>query len=82
MKSLKLGLSVLLSLSIFATTTVPGNVQAVTVEKYEMQVGNEKKIASAFNKFRYDMTVEWDQQDPYFKQYAQLLLVELVFSTV
>ena len=29
------------------------------------------KIEKVFNKFRYDMTVEWDQLDPYFKDHAQ-----------
>ena len=36
-----------------------------------MEVSTEKRIGNAFNKFRYDMTVEWNQQDAYFKEYAQ-----------
>jgi hypothetical protein len=72
MKSLKPGLNVFISLSIFTTTTVRNNVYAVTAEKYKMHARSEKKIASAFYEFRFDMTVDWDKQDPYFKQYAQV----------
>jgi hypothetical protein len=64
-------MSLVLALSIFTTTVIPSNVQAVTQKDYEMKVVTEDQIAKVFNKFRYDMTVEWDQQDPYFKQYAQ-----------
>lgn len=36
----------------------------------------DSKIAQTFDKFRYDMAVEWDQKDPYFKEHIQRELEE------
>jgi hypothetical protein len=71
MNLFKIQVSLMLALSVFTTTVVPSNVHAITHQNYEMKVITDDQIAKVFNKFRYDMTVEWDQQDPYFKEYAQ-----------
>lgn len=72
MKVLKKHASSLLVMSMFMSTTIPQNVQARTFENYQADFkATNEKIATAFDKFRYEMTVEWDQKDPYFKQNAQ-----------
>lgn len=67
----KLSLSLMLASSLFMNAVIPQNVQARTLVATKAKVSTEARVAEAFDKFRYDMTVEWDQQDPYFKQYAQ-----------
>src|SRR5665648_531061 len=72
MKRIKKNVSLLLVGSLFMTATVPHNVEARTTKEYKAEFSkSDKRIADAFNKFRYDMTVEWDQQDPYFRDHAQ-----------
>src|SRR3989344_2449182 len=69
---LKKNVSMLLVCSIFMTTTVPHNVYAITMDDYKTEARpSQKRVAEAFDKFRYDMTVEWDQRDPYFRDHAQ-----------
>jgi hypothetical protein len=63
-------ISLFVVLSIFANTALPQNL--VAAKTIEVKTANHSKmISDVFNKFRYDMTVEWDQKDPYFKEYAQ-----------
>ncbi len=66
-------ISFMVAMSIFASTTIPQSARALEVNDYKMEIKTSKdeKIATAFNKFRYDMTVEWDQQDSNFKELAQ-----------
>ena len=62
----------LIAFSLFMTTTVPQGLQARTQVTYKAQVNDsQKKIETTFNKFRYEMTVNWDQKDPYFRDFAQ-----------
>lgn len=72
MKGLTRGIGCTLALSMFMTAAIPQGLQASTQVDYKMNVEDHSKlIESVFNKFRYDMTVEWDQKDPYFKENAQ-----------
>jgi len=72
MKTWKLNLSLLLAITFFANTAIPQNVQASEWKAYKMTVVKaEGKLAKVFDKFRYDMTVEWDQEDPYFREHAE-----------
>jgi hypothetical protein len=72
MKRIKKNVSLLLVGSLFMTTTIPQNLQAQSTKEYRADLkANNQKVADAFNKFRYDMTVEWDQRDAYFKEHAQ-----------
>ena len=66
-------ISVLLVLSLLLTTVVPQGVHAETWARYKPTDAKykEERLAKIFNKFRYDMSVEWDQNDPYFKQNAE-----------
>lgn len=56
-------LSRFLAVVLFVTTLVPNTSFAASA--------NESRIADIFNDFRYQMTVEWDQKDPAFKNAAQ-----------
>lgn len=72
MNLLKKNVSLLMVLSVFATTTIPQNVQAYALEDFKADSRPaQKRLAEIFNKFRYDMTVEWDQRDPFFRDHAQ-----------
>lgn len=72
MKFLRMNICLTLALSLFATSVVPSNVQARSTQDYKMaERAASSKLADAFNKFRYQMTVEWDQRDPYFRDHAQ-----------
>ena len=78
---------VALALSMMTSSIIPQNVQAHSTTNYKMEVKSaDKQIESAFNKFRYAMTVEWDQQDVTFKNNVQRdledALIELVKSGV
>lgn len=77
MKFLSTKLAFILALTMFIQTTLPQNVQAYTLEDYSMEIeSKDGKIAEVFNKYRYSMTVEWDQEDPYFKEQAERELEE------
>jgi DNA-binding transcriptional regulator YhcF (GntR family) len=72
MKFMRMQTSLVLALSIFANTALPLNAQASTMQEYHKSVEtSETRIEKVFNKYRYEMTVEWDQQDPYFREHAQ-----------
>ena len=74
MKNVKRNVSMLLVGSIFMTTTVPQGLQARSLKPFDAefkQTSASQGIEDAFNKFRYDMTVEWDQRDPYFRDHAE-----------
>ena len=72
MKKSSRTMSYAIALSVFLTSSIPQGLQARSQVDYQMKlVESNKKIEKVFNKFRYDMTVEWDQLDPYFKDHAQ-----------
>ena len=61
-----------IALSIFMTTTVPQGLHAKTMVDYKTEIEDSQSlIDNAFKKFEYDMTVNWDQKDPYFHEFAQ-----------
>ncbi len=66
-------INVLLVLSILLTSIVPHGVHAETWAKHQTTSPKykEERLSKIFNKFRYEMTVEWDQHDPYFKENAE-----------
>ena len=64
--------SYLLMVAMFFTTVIPSNVKAERFDDYTAEASTpNEKIAQVFDQFKYEMTVEWDQKDPYFKEYAQ-----------
>lgn len=67
----KLSLNLMLSGCLFLNTLLPANVQAATVTETKATVTSESRVADVFDRFRYEMTVEWDQRDPNFKEAAQ-----------
>ncbi|HLT23217.1 MAG TPA: hypothetical protein VKZ84_07230, partial [Bacteriovoracaceae bacterium] len=72
MKKLTRSIGCTMALTVLMTSTVPQGLQARSTVDYKMSVESSSKLLeTAFNKFRYEMTVEWDQQDPYFKDYAK-----------
>ena len=60
---------------MFMTTTIPHNIRAESLTDLKKDVVEtkllNKEISDVFNKFHYDMTVEWDQNDSHFKELAQ-----------
>lgn len=71
---IKSGMALLLGLSFFSQTTLAGNINYQPTEKYqksENRIDNQKLIKNVFDKLAYDLTVEWDQKDPYFKKQVQ-----------
>jgi hypothetical protein len=66
-------MNLLLVLSLLLTSIVPQGVHAETWTRHQPTSAKykEERLAKVFNKFRYDMTVSWDQNDPYFKENAE-----------
>src|SRR4051812_21845527 len=72
MKNVKRNVSALLVGSLFMTSVIPQNLQARVMKDYKAEIKTVNQgIEDAFNKFRYEMTVEWDQRDTYFKDHAE-----------
>ena len=70
MFGIKLKISTALIVSIMANTALPSTLNQGT--KFSTSVtSSAKSIDKVFKKFRYDMTVVWDQNDAYFKQEAE-----------
>ena len=65
--------SLFLVFALLITTMIPQGVNAETWTSHKPTDAKykESRLAKVFNKFRYDMSVEWDQNDPYFKQNAE-----------
>ncbi len=66
-------INLLLVLSLLMTSIVPTGVHAETWTNHKPTSAKykEERLAKIFNKFRYDMSVEWDQNDAYFKENAE-----------
>src|SRR5205085_872589 len=81
MKNVKKNVTALVIGSMFLTTTDPQNLHATVMQdhKAELKITNQS-IEDAFNKFRYEIAVEWDQKDPYFKAQAEKELRESLES--
>ncbi len=60
-------------MAVFFTSAVPQGIQAQTLTRHKPGEAAylESRISYVFNKFRYDMVVEWYQRDPYFRQRAE-----------
>lgn len=58
---------------MFTTTSFAQGYGHVETADYraESKVMSESMIKNAFDKFRYQMTVQWDQNDPTFKEHAE-----------
>lgn len=70
-------LGLTLALSLFMSTVVPSNVQAVTTQDYKMTPAQvSSSVEEVFQRFQYAMAVEWDQKDEVFKQQAERDLVK------
>ena len=83
MSFLKLHFGLMLALSIFMSTVVPSNVQAVTVNEYKMTAKQATaSVDEVFQKFQYAMSVEWDQKDESFKQQAEKDLINSLLALV
>lgn len=83
MSFLKLHFGLMLALSIFMSTVVPSNVQAVTVKEYKMTSKQATaSVDEVFQKFQYAMSVEWDQKDETFKQQAEKDLISALLALV
>ncbi|MCO4756135.1 MAG: hypothetical protein KC478_16760 [Bacteriovoracaceae bacterium] len=71
---IKSTIALLVGLSFFAQTTLAANFNHQQTEDYQdsvVQVDNHKLIKNVFDKLAYNLTVEWDQEDPYFKKQVQ-----------
>lgn len=76
-------LGLTLALSLFMSTVVPSNVQAVTTREYKMTSAQvSSSIEEVFQKFQYAMAVEWDQRDEAFKQNAEKDLVKGLLALI
>lgn len=76
-------LGLMLALSLFMSTVVPSNVQAVTTKEYKMTNAQvSSSIEEVFQRFQYAMAVEWDQRDEAFKQNAERDLVKGLLTLV
>src|SRR5690606_30818446 len=70
-----------IALSIFMSTTVPQGLYAKTMVEYKTEIEDSQSlIDNAFKKFHYDMSVNWDQKDPYFQELAQKELENSLFD--
>lgn len=59
--------------SMLVSTAAPANVRMESFEDYQadVTVASQERISEIFDKFQYDMTVEWDQKDPEFRKTVQ-----------
>lgn len=83
MQIFKFHIGLMLALSIFMSTVIPSNVQAVTTSEYKMTSKQATaSVDEVFQKFQYAMSVEWDQKDEAFKLLAEQDLIKSLLALV
>jgi len=83
MQIFKFHLGLMLALSIFMSTVIPSNVQAVTTSEYKMTSKHATaSVDEVFQKFQYAMSVEWDQKDEALKKQAEKDLITSLLALV
>lgn len=83
MQIFRFHVGLMLALSIFMSTVIPSNVQAVTASEYKMTAKEvTSTVDEAFQKFQYAMSVEWDQKDEAFKKQAEKDLITSLLALV
>lgn len=60
-----------LSMLFNSAQAIAANTQTAKTYQASGSANAQKMVKEAFNKLRYKLTVEWDQENPYFKERAQ-----------